>query len=335
MTFGVDIGTTSVAAVAVSEAGGLVASASVVHRADVEGLGDGVHEQDPSMLLDAVRDALHKVGAGDGALIGWTGQMHGVVGVDRELRPVTRFVTWRDARRFGGSVMEGWAREGRKDIFKCLSSCGLAVAAFTGRCETDETFLHSWHLEGREFPESWLPEFVPGSMVGDNQSGVFAAQCLVPGSAVVNIGTSGQLSVVGEGIGGERRPYFGGVMRCRASLIGGQALAALRQRLGVTWDELNAMEDIPEVANCLGVIVDDLAAGIEIPAEAPIVGVGNALRFNPALRRAVERRFSRPCFVPDVPEMAAYGAALARRRRRPRSCAGPDDSGRSQGRSRV
>lgn len=312
MTFGVDIGTTSVAAVAVEDDGRLSATASVEHRADVSGLAAGVDEQDPAKLLSAVRAALSRVGAGDGAPIGWTGQMHGVVGVDRTLRPVTRFVTWRDARRFGGAVMEGWAREGRKDVFKCLSSCGLAVAAFTGRCATDETFLHAWHLDGREFPQRWLPDLMPGSMVGDNQAGVFAAQRLVPGSAVVNIGTSGQLSIVGDGAGGERRPYFGCVMRCRASLFGGQALAALRRQLGVSWAELNSMEEVPEVSDCLATIVDDLAEEVEVPDDAPIVGLGNALRLNPALRRAVERRFGRPCIVPDIPEMAAYGAALAK-----------------------
>ena len=312
MTFGVDIGTTSVAAVAVEDDGRLSATASVEHRADVSGLAAGVDEQDPAKLLSAVRAALSRVGAGDGARIGWTGQMHGIVGVDRSLRPVTRFVTWRDARRFGGAVMEGWAREGRKDVFKCLSSCGLAVAAFTGICATDETFLHAWHLDGREFPQRWLPDLMPGSMVGDNQAGVFAAQRLVPGSAVVNIGTSGQLSIVGDGAGGERRPYFGCVMRCRASLFGGQALAALRRQLGVSWAELNSMEEVPEVSDCLATIVDDLAEEVEVPNDAPIVGLGNALRLNPALRRAVERRFGRPCIVPDIPEMAAYGAALAK-----------------------
>ena len=310
MTYGIDIGTTTVAAVAVVADGTLVTSVSVPHHADVPGLGVGVDEQDPAKLLAAAQEALAKVGADPAARIGWTGQMHGVVGVDRALQPVTRFVTWRDARRFGGTVMEGWARTGCTDIFKCLTSSGFIQAALTGRCAIDATFLHAWHVEGRDFPREWIPDLVPDSMLGDNQAGVFAARRLVPGAAVVNIGTSGQLSVVGEGPGGERRPYFDTVLRCRASHVGGQRLAALRARLGISWEELNARAEEPEIAVCLDAIAEDLAGNLALSSATPLVGVGNALQRNPALRRAVERRFDRPCIIPAIPEMAAYGAAL-------------------------
>jgi len=60
-----------------------------------------------------------------------------------------------------------------------------------------------------------------------------------------------------------------------------------------------------------GVTVD----GIDLGGAATLVGVGNALTRNPALRRAVERRFGIPCAIPAVSEMAAYGAAIASRRK--------------------
>jgi sedoheptulokinase len=41
-----------------------------------------------------------------------------------------------------------------------------------------------------------------------------------------------------------------------------------------------------------------------------LVGSGNAIRLNPALRRAFERRFGMPMVVPAHGEEAAYGAAL-------------------------
>ncbi len=41
-----------------------------------------------------------------------------------------------------------------------------------------------------------------------------------------------------------------------------------------------------------------------------LVGSGNAIRLNPALRRAFERRFGMPMAVPAHREEAAYGAAL-------------------------
>ena len=111
MIYGLDIGTTSVGAVAIDETGRLVASATRPHAADVAGLGDGVDEQVPDKFLTAAQAALKDVGGTSDSPIGWTGQMHGVVGVDRNLEPVTRFVTWRDARRFAGPVA-GWAKEG-------------------------------------------------------------------------------------------------------------------------------------------------------------------------------------------------------------------------------
>ena len=308
MIFGLDIGTTSVGAVAIDATGRLVASATVPHGADVAGLDAGVDEQDPEKLVAAAATALARVGGSPTATIGWTGQMHGVVGVDAENRPVTRFVTWRDARRYAGPVMAGWAREHRP-IVRCLTAPGYVRAKWSGVCAIDETFLHSWHVAGCAFPAAWIPDFEAGTMLGDNQAGVYAARTRVPGAAVVNLGTSGQLSLVGEGRGGERRPYPGGVLRCRASLVGGQAWAALREKLGLTWDALNARAAEPEVAACLAAIVDDLAGDLDLTGMTSLVGVGSALRLNPALRAAVERRFGVPCQLCDIPEMAAYGAA--------------------------
>lgn len=40
------------------------------------------------------------------------------------------------------------------------------------------------------------------------------------------------------------------------------------------------------------------------------LGVGNALRLNPCLKTAIERRFHARCIIPEVEEMAAWGAAL-------------------------
>ena len=252
--------------------------------------------------------------------IGWTGQMHGVVGVDRDLVPVTPFVTWRDARRFGGRVMAAWAAEGRA-IDACLPICGLAIARHTGRRVIDPTFLHSWHLEevAGKIPPDWLPDVDESSMLGDNQAGVYAARHLYPGCAVMNLGTSGQLSVVEnapfrpwhEGAL-ERRPYPGGkTLLCHISLVGGRAFADLRDELRLTWDEMNARAETDErIAECINRIIDDLVGGIDLTGISSFVGVGNALTRNPAIRRAAERRFGILCAIPPVAEMAAYGAAI-------------------------
>ena len=83
--------------------------------------------------------------------------------------------------------------------FKCLPVCGLPQIGKCQKIEIDPSFLESWHLERGTVPAEWLPDVVEGSMLGDNQAGVYAAQQLVPGCAVVNLGTSGQLSLVVDG----------------------------------------------------------------------------------------------------------------------------------------
>lgn len=338
MTYGIDVGTTSVAGVAVDEDDRVWATVTRPHEADVAGLPPGVHEQDPEKLFKAVWLVLDELNARTyhGILcpdmIGWTGQMHGVVAVDeRRCCPVTNFVTWRDARRFGGNVMAGWAARGLR-AYKGLTAPGFAMACLTGECAIDETFLESWRLDlcGR-VPAEWIPDVVPGSMLGDNQAGVYAAQHLRPGCAVVNLGTSGQLSVVRSSAEGavsaaadtatarsEVRRYPGGrVLACRASLVGGRAWAELRRELGISWDEMNerafsgaADATSRRIRECAERIADDLAGGIDMAGVTELVGVGNALRLNPALKTAIERRLDLPCVLLPVDEMAAFGAAV-------------------------
>ena len=344
MVFGIDIGTTSVAGVAVGSDGRVVASTTVAHQADLPSNGHGIDEQDPLKLLSAVEAVRANLQAqlpdedrpqeGDCPPIGWTGQMHGVVAVNDRFEPISPFVTWRDARRYGGPVMAEWGQSlarGQSPFvrgqtpFKCLPVCGLPQIEKCQKCEIDPSFLESWHLERRTVPVEWLPDVVEGSMLGDNQAGVYAAQQLVPGCAVVNLGTSGQLSLVVEGDSPrqadpriERRWFPGGrTLLCRASLVGGQAWAALQRETGLSWEDLNeaalSQGDRPlerRARSCVREIVEDLVAGFDLRGVKGIVGVGNALVRNPALRDAVEERFDLPCILPQISEMAAYGAAL-------------------------
>ena len=359
MVFGIDIGTTSVAGVAVGSDGQVLASTTLAHHADLPTNGNGVDEQDPAKLLAAVEsvkaDLLTKLSLGDcphsprasipqiphssfsflhSNSIGWTGQMHGVVAVGEQMDPISPFVTWRDARRYGGVVMAQWGQSlvrGQSPFkrgqspFKCLPVCGLPQIGKCQKIEIDPSFLESWHLERGTVPAEWLPDVVEGSMLGDNQAGVYAAQQLVPGCAVVNLGTSGQLSLVVDGDCPqqsdpriERRWFPGGrTLLCRASLVGGQAWAALQRETGLSWEDLNEVAlskgDSPlerRAHACVREIVDDLVAGFDLRGVKGIVGVGNALVRNPALRDAVEERFDLPCILPQISEMAAYGAAL-------------------------
>lgn len=327
---GVDLGTTSLAAVLVDGRGKALQSWTAANPSAGE-VRQGRDEQDADAILAAAEKLIAQAEAAAKAAnrrivaIGWTGQMHGLVAVDRQLRALTPFVTWRDKRcqppRLGVGIMEDWRRRKLKGIYRALSLPGLALARRTGRCLVDSTFLSSMG-EARELARfgRWLPELDESFMLGDNQAGVYAALRLKPHALVVNLGTSGQLSqVVGAGervrLTGpaiDTRPFPGGRrLLCRASHLGGAALSRLRRQLGVSWAKLNAeAERNPRIRACIDEIIGDLTTGADLRGIRTIVGLGNALRLNPCLRKALERNFHATCFIPEVEEMAAYGAAL-------------------------
>ena len=113
MVFGIDIGTTSVAGVAVGSDGQVLASTTLAHQAHLPTNGFGVDDQDQAKLVAAVEsvkaDLLTKLSLGDcphsprasipqipnssfsfshSNSIGWTGQMHGVVAFDEQMDPI-------------------------------------------------------------------------------------------------------------------------------------------------------------------------------------------------------------------------------------------------------
>ena len=331
---GVDIGTSSIAAVLVDSRGKVLETQTVPNPSAGEPLPDGRHEQDANAILHAVNglvetcEALARERGFRIVEIGWTGQMHGLVAVDRKLCALTPFVTWRDVRcappRRGCGVMADWRTRKIRGIYRALTIPGYVIARRTGKCMVDSTFRSSMGPES-ELGEyaGWLPDTDDSVMLGDNQAGVYAAMKLRPRAAVINIGTSAQLSIVREegtgkreqGTGDEEveeRPFPGGrTLLCRASHIGGSALARLRRKLGYTWDRLNKeAAKNPQIAKCVADIVDDLVKGVSLKGVRSVVGVGSALRLNPCLRTAVERRLKVRCVIPEILEMAAWGAAL-------------------------
>ena len=326
---GVDIGTSSVAAVVVDYKGEVLETRTVPNPSAGEPSKNGRHEQNADAILKTVNgllDACETIIRARKlklAEIGWTGQMHGLVAVDRKLRALTPFVTWRDVRcappKLGSGILEDWRSSKVKGIYRVLTIPGYVIARRTGRCLVDSTFRASMGSDEQlaRFAK-WLPETDDSLMIGDNQAGVYAALKLKPKAAVVNLGTSGQLSRVSDQGSGIRdrdvdaRPFPGGkVLMCRASHVGGAQLARLRQTLGYSWKRLNAeAEKNPRIAACVSAIVEDLAKGMNMKGVRTIVGVGTALRLNPCLKNAIEKRFHARCLIPEVEEMAAWGAAL-------------------------
>lgn len=96
----VDIGTTTVCGVAVSPSGELLASVERPNDSAVAGLPAGRAEQAPLRIRDRAFEVLRELRTrvSEVLAIGLTGQMHGMLCVDRQSRPLGNLVTWQDGR---------------------------------------------------------------------------------------------------------------------------------------------------------------------------------------------------------------------------------------------
>ena len=94
---GLDVGTTGVKALALSPEGEVLAVASRGYKLSTPHAGWA--EQDPEAWVAAAESALREVGNGrDVAGIGFSGQMHGLVVLDRSGRPIRPAILWNDQR---------------------------------------------------------------------------------------------------------------------------------------------------------------------------------------------------------------------------------------------
>jgi len=101
LSLALDLGTTSIAAIAVDPNGGIVSSVERPNTATVPDLPPGHAEQDPQQIVRIVVEVLSELARdlpGTPAGLGLTGQMHGVLLTDASRRPVTRLITWQDRR---------------------------------------------------------------------------------------------------------------------------------------------------------------------------------------------------------------------------------------------
>ncbi len=101
LSLAVDLGTTSIAAVAVSPDGRIVASVQAPNTASLPDLPVHHAEQDPSQLRDIAIDVLRELACdlpGTPACLGLTGQMHGLLLIDESRNPLSPLITWQDRR---------------------------------------------------------------------------------------------------------------------------------------------------------------------------------------------------------------------------------------------
>ena len=139
---GIDIGTTKTAACIVDGDGETLAAASVIHNAGIEAPRERA-EQDAEKLLESVFEVVGQLAAGlrgEVKAVGITGQMHSVVIVDVENKPVTSLITWQDNRCVENDFLRAlnqktgyWLYSG----FGCATLAWLAAKGELGRdCAT-------------------------------------------------------------------------------------------------------------------------------------------------------------------------------------------------------
>ena len=128
---GIDLGTSSVKVIAVTQAGVVLTTASrtypMLHPEP------GAAEQDPDVWWEAVSGALREVTAivPDVVAVGLTGQMHGAVFLGRDLRPLRPAITWGDTR--GGpqarAIEEAVGRERLAELTGTAIASGFQAAS--------------------------------------------------------------------------------------------------------------------------------------------------------------------------------------------------------------
>lgn len=143
ITVGIDVGTTSITALAMTEAGRLAASVTVPNAADITAAEDrarGRSEWDAVRLASQAQEAVAQCALHLGARvadvcgIGVTGQQHGVVVVDHDLRPLTPFINWQDRRA------EEPAPDGRSYLVHARELLGTRAARRAG-CTLSAGFM--------------------------------------------------------------------------------------------------------------------------------------------------------------------------------------------------
>ncbi len=181
LILGLDMGTSKICVLAVDgDSGQPVASVSAANRAEIPGLPTGWKEQSPEIIFQTVGECLQQllthpsVRASEIVGIGLTGQMHGVLAVNRQLEPVTPLITWQDRRvetadlesfretlgekafarhgcelnaGYGGATLKWLQEQGKWPTGACaLSLADYGVARLTGGRFSEPTHAASWGL---------------------------------------------------------------------------------------------------------------------------------------------------------------------------------------------
>jgi sugar (pentulose or hexulose) kinase len=170
VVIGLDIGTTSISAVAVTSQGRIVRCVSRAHTAGISELPEGYAEQSPQQLLAVAHTCLRDIlNTGDDFVvkaIGVTGQMHSTLLIGPDLQPCSNVITWQDRRAVSGpgSMLLEELQAAIPGEIRRRPGCRLA-AGFMGTTIFALRRLQQWPTEatGVSFVADWIVSQLTGA----------------------------------------------------------------------------------------------------------------------------------------------------------------------------
>ncbi|MBR6633125.1 MAG: hypothetical protein IKL05_02345 [Clostridia bacterium] len=235
---GIDIGTTSICGVTIdTKSGKILDSKTVVSNAFIKGAQPWEKIQDPQKIVSIATEILDGLICKDTVAIGVTGQMHGIVYVDKDGSAVSPLYTWQDergnlpykdttyAKHLGsfsgyGNVTDFYNRENGLRPKDAVGYCTIHDWFVMQLCGNKKPLLHSsdaasfglYDLKENKFNYdvdldvtsdycvAGSYKSIPVSIaIGDNQASVFST-IADENNILLNVGTGSQVSIISDRI---------------------------------------------------------------------------------------------------------------------------------------
>lgn len=235
---GIDIGTTSICGVVVDVKNGeLIQSVTKDSNAFIDGVADWEIIQSVEKIITIATEILDSLITDDIAVIGVTGQMHGIVYVDKEGNAASPLYTWQDGRGnlpFGdttyaeflgsstgyGNVTDFYNRQNGLVPDDSVGFCTIHDYFVARLCKlkkpqihiTDAASFGLFDLKSKTFTYNGNIDFIDGYKIageyknipvsvaiGDNQASVLSSLS-GQDELLINVGTGSQVSVVCDDI---------------------------------------------------------------------------------------------------------------------------------------
>ncbi len=246
---GIDIGTTSICGIVMDTSNGkIIKSVTKNSNAFIGGCAEWEKIQSVDKIISQAFEIINSFVNDETAVIGVTGQMHGIVYIDKDGNAVSPLYTWQDERgnleykgttyakylnscTGYGNVTDFYNRENDIRPSEAVSYCTIHDYFVMKLCGLKQPIIHTsdaasfgcFDLERKCFTYDYSPEItgdyhiagkyndIPvGVAIGDNQASVFSS--ISDDEILINVGTGSQVSLVSDkivkGTNIETRPYF-------------------------------------------------------------------------------------------------------------------------------